>query len=111
MGYLVSVDVVPDTRCEEQEEYENELIENGQAARCEECGQVFDDVLSIGNDGAKENVICADCAEDEEKLIIKTVQRLSLEAANKEERRRIATAMCFLSDYSDEFKQYLRENY
>ena len=109
MSYLVSVDVLPDRREEEQREYEAELIESGQAAYCEECGEIFED---IHNDSIYDNVICSRCAENEAEAIIKTVRRLALEnAANSDERQRVATALCFLNDYSEEFQQYLREEH
>ena len=109
MSYLVSVDVVPDRREEEQREYEVELIESGQAAYCEECGEIFED---IHNDSIYDNVICSECAENETEAIIKTIRRLALEnAANSDEKQRVATALCFLSDYSEEFQQHLREGH
>ena len=110
MSYLVSVDVVPDRREEEQREYEAELIESRQAAYCEECGEIFEDVDIEGT--CSKNVICAECAENETEAIIKTIRRLALEnAANSDEKQRVATALCFLSDYSEEFQQHLREGH
>ena len=109
MSYLVSVDVVPDRREEEQREYEAELVESGQAAYCEECGEIFED---IHNDSIYDNVICSECAENEVEAITKTIRRLALEnAANSDEKQRVATALCFLSDYSEEFQQHLREGH
>ena len=107
MSYLVSVDVIPDRREEEQREYEAELIESGQTARCEECGEIFED---IHKDSIYDNVICSRCAKSEAETIIKTIRRLALEnAANSDEKQRVATALSFLNDYSEEFQQHLRE--
>ena len=109
MSYLRSVDVLPDRREEEQREYEAELIESGQAAYCEECGEIFDD---IHNDSIYDNVICSGCAKDEAEAITKTIRRLALEnAANSDEKQRAATVLSFLSDYSEEFQQYLRKGH
>ena len=72
MGYLVSVDVVPDTRCEEQEEYEAELIENGQAVRCTECGEL----LEKGDRGFEE-YLCEKCAEKDVKSMLDYLQEVA----------------------------------
>ncbi len=85
MNYLVS---------EKQREYEAELIESGEAARCEECGEIFED---IHNDSIYDNVICSRCAENEAEAITKTIRRLALEnAANSDERQRAATVLSFM---------------
>lgn len=41
MDYLTSVNRCPDRTEEEIREYEAELIENGQAVRCTECGELL----------------------------------------------------------------------
>lgn len=99
MGYLVSVDVVPDTRCEEQEEYETELIENGQAVRCTECGEL----LTKGDRGF-EAEYCEKCAKREAENVIRRV------ADAKYELRpggHIHIAIAFLRDNFDGLVKYI----
>ena len=93
-------------REEKQREYKAELIESGQTAYCEECGKIFNDVC---NDLVHKNEICFMCARDESGAIIRTIRRLALEnAANSDEKQRVATALSFIEDYLEEFQQFLR---
>lgn len=102
MGYLVSVDVVPDTREQEQEEYEAELIENGQAVRCTECG-----ALLTAEDRGYEAELCMSCAVVQMKKIIYTIRDLQCVSTSRDLRRDLATALCFLSDNEDKLVKYI----
>lgn len=98
MGYLVSVDVVPDTRYEEQEEYENELIENGQAVRCTECGELLTE-----NDRGYEAEYCEKCARRDVKELTDAVTlKGSMYTTGN-----LAIIKGFLWHYEDELINYL----
>lgn len=101
MGYLVSVDVVPDTREQEQEEYEAELIENGQAVKCTECGEL----LTKGNRGFDE-YLCEKCAEKDVKNMLDCLQKI-INSITYRSKNDLQTIKDFCNTYDDIFKAFL----
>lgn len=101
MGYLVSVDVVPDTREQEQEEYEAELIENGQAVRCTECGEL----LTKGDRGFEE-YLCEKCAEKDVKNMLDYLQEV-IDNTDCKRKNDLQTIKDFCNTYDDIFKMFM----
>lgn len=101
LGYLVSVNRCPDRTEEEIREYETELIENGQAVRCTECGEL----LTIDDKGYNE-YLCEKCAEKDVKNMLDYLQEV---ADNTDCKRKndLQTIKDFCSTYDDIFKMFL----
>lgn len=100
MSYLVSVDVCPDTREQEQREYENELIENGQAVRCTECGE-----LLTADDRGYEAEYCEKCVRRDVKELTDAVTlKDSMYTTGN-----LAIIKGFLWRYEDELINYLMD--
>lgn len=102
MSYLVSVDVVPDRREEEQREYEAELIESGQAVRCTECGK-----LLTSQDKGYCEYLCEKCADKDVDIMLDTLQTAINRTENKNRKNDLQTLKNFCSTYSDIFKCFL----
>lgn len=104
MSYLVSVDVVPDTREQEQRECEAELLTSGQAVRCTECGE-----LLTADDRGYDEYLCEKCADKDVDSMLKSLQGiidLSLVLGDKR-RNDLQTIKNFCATYSDIFKAFL----
>lgn len=99
MSYLVSVDVCPDTREQEQREYESELLASGQAVRCTECGE-----LLTADDRGYEAELCEKCAKIEAQNVIRRVEDAKYELKPG---GHIYTALAFLRDNFDELVRYI----
>lgn len=102
MEYLVSINRCPDRTEKEIREYETELIENGQAVRCTECG-----ALLTAEDKGYEAELCMNCAVVQMKKIIYTIRDLQCVSTSRDLRRDLATALCFLSDNEDKLVKYI----
>lgn len=102
MSYLVSVDVCPDTREQEQREYEAELLTSGQAVRCTECGE-----LLTAEDRGYEAELCLSCAAVQTRKLIYTIRNLQCSVTDRDLRGNLATVLCFLSDNEYKLVKYI----
>lgn len=104
MSYLVSVDVCPDTRDEEQREYEAELLTSGQAVKCTECKE-----LLTAEDRGYEEYLCEKCASEDVDGMLKSLQSIiDLSHVLGDKRKNdLQTIKNFCSTYSDIFKAFL----
>lgn len=107
MSYLVSVDRCPDRTEEEIRECEAELVENGQAVRCTECGE-----LLTADDRGYEAYLCTKCAEKEALSILSNLRYIikHFDTANPRAMLNdLRTILCFCDDYIDIFTAYLQD--
>lgn len=100
MSYSISVDVLPDTREQEQREREAELIANGEAVRCTECLEL----IERGSKGFEARY-CEKCARVYAKALTESVTLEGRMCTTINQ----AMIKSFLWYYEDEFVNYLMD--